>query len=114
AATPLPPGEQRLVGIAMALAQEPVLLLLDEPTQGLSSAETVATVAVIRRIARERHLTILLVEHDMDVVFNLADRVSVLNFGQVIAEGTPAEVRASVDVQTAYLGEIPSLLGEQG
>src|SRR5439155_1062109 len=93
--------------------QEPVLLLLDEPTQGLSSAETAATVAVIRRIARERHLTILLVEHDMDVVFNLADRVTVLNFGQVIAEGSPAEVRANVDVQTAYLGETPSLLAEQ-
>src|SRR5207245_1774198 len=83
----LPHGEQRLLEIAMALAQEPVLLLLDEPTQGLSSAETAATVAVIRRIAHERHLTILLVEHDMDVVFNLADRVTVLNFGQVIAEG---------------------------
>jgi len=112
-ASTLPHGEQRLLEIAMALAQEPVLLLLDEPTQGLSSAESAATVAVIRRIARERHLTILLVEHDMDVVFNLADRVSVLNFGQVIAEGSPAEVRANVDVQTAYLGEVPSLRGEQ-
>ena len=112
-ASTLPHGEQRLLEIAMALAQEPVLLLLDEPTQGLSSAETAATVAVIRRIARERHLTILLVEHDMDVVFNLADRVTVLNFGQVIAEGSPAEVRANVDVQTAYLGETPSLLAEQ-
>src|SRR6058998_818244 len=111
-ASTLPHGEQRLLEIAMALAQEPVLLLLDEPTQGLSSAETAATVAVIRRIARERHLTILLVEHDMDVVFNLADRVTVLNFGKVVAEGSPADVRANVDVQKAYLGEIPSL-GEQ-
>ena len=111
-ASTLPHGEQRLLEIAMALAQEPVLLLLDEPTQGLSSAETAATIAVIRRIARERHLTILLVEHDMDVVFNLADRVSVLNFGKVVAEGSPADVRANVDVQKAYLGEIPSL-GEQ-
>ena len=105
-ASTLPHGEQRLLEIAMALAQDPELLLLDEPTQGLSSEETVATIAVIRRIARERHLTILLVEHDMDVVFNLADRVSVLQFGQLIADGRPAEVRANVDVQKAYLGTI--------
>ena len=97
-------GDQRLLEIAMALAQDPELLMLDEPTQGLSSEETAATVDVIRQVAREHHLTILLVEHDMDVVFNLADRVSVLQFGQVIAQGTPAEVRANVDVQKAYLG----------
>jgi branched-chain amino acid transport system ATP-binding protein len=105
-AATLPHGEQRLLEIAMALAQEPDVLLLDEPTQGLSSEETAATVAVIRRIARERGLTILLVEHDMDVVFNLADRVSVLNFGQLIADGTPSEVRANVEVQRAYLGAL--------
>jgi branched-chain amino acid transport system ATP-binding protein len=105
-ASTLPHGEQRLLEIAMALAQEPVLLLLDEPTQGLSSEETAATIAVVRRIASERGLTILLVEHDMDVVFNLADRVTVLQFGQVIADGTPAEVRANVDVQKAYLGTL--------
>ncbi len=103
-ASTLPHGEQRLLEIAMALAQEPELLLLDEPTQGLSSEETAATIAVIRRIARERKLTMLLVEHDMDVVFNVADRITVLQFGQVIADGTPAEVRASADVQKAYLG----------
>jgi branched-chain amino acid transport system ATP-binding protein len=103
-ASTLPHGEQRLLEIAMALAQEPELLLLDEPTQGLSSEESAATVAVVRRIARERGLTILLVEHDMDVVFNLADRITVLQFGQVIADGTPAEVRANADVQKAYLG----------
>jgi branched-chain amino acid transport system ATP-binding protein len=103
-ASTLPHGEQRLLEIAMALAQEPDVLLLDEPTQGLSAEETAATIAVIRTIARERNLTILLVEHDMDVVFNLADRISVLHFGQVIADGSPAEVRANVDVQKAYLG----------
>ena len=88
----------------MAVAQEPELLLLDEPTQGLSPEDTAATVAVIRQIARERRLTIMLVEHDMDVVFDLADRISVLHFGQIIAEGAPDEIRANAEVQRAYLG----------
>jgi len=88
----------------MAVAQEPTLLLLDEPTQGLSPEDTVATVAVIRQVARQQRLTILLVEHDMDVVFDLADRISVLHFGQLIAEGTPDEIRANLEVQRAYLG----------
>jgi len=105
-ASTLPHGDQRLVEIAMALAQRPELLLVDEPTQGLSPEDTAAAVAVIRQIARERALTILLVEHDMDVVFNLADRISVLHLGQLIAEGSPAEIRANVEVQKAYLGGI--------
>ena len=105
-AATLPHGDQRLLEIAMAVAQEPALLLLDEPTQGLSPEDTAATVGVIRHIARERALTILLVEHDMDVVFDLADRISVLHFGQIIAEGTPNEIRANADVQTAYLGGV--------
>ena len=104
-AATLPHGDQRLLEIAMALAQEPQLLLLDEPTQGLAAEDTAATVAVIRQIARERKLTILLVEHDMDVVFDLADRISVLHFGQLIAEGTPEEIRANPAVQKAYLGD---------
>jgi branched-chain amino acid transport system ATP-binding protein len=106
-ASALAHGEQRLLEMAMALAQEPRVLLLDEPTQGLSKEETAATVEIIRRIARERALTIVLVEHDMDVVFNLADRITVLQFGRVIAEGTPAEIRANVEVQKAYLGTGP-------
>jgi branched-chain amino acid transport system ATP-binding protein len=105
-ASTLPHGDQRLLEIAMALAQEPELLLLDEPTQGLSAEDTAATVAVIRQIARDRRVTIILVEHDMDVVFDLADRISVLHFGQLIAEGTPAEIRANADVQKAYLGGV--------
>ncbi len=105
-AATLPHGDQRLLEIAMTVAQEPDLLLLDEPTQGLSPEDTTATVAVIRRIARERRLTIILVEHDMDVVFDLADCVSVLHFGQLIADGTPDEVRANAEVQTAYLGGV--------
>ncbi len=96
--------DQRLLEIAMAVAQEPALLLLDEPTQGLSPEDTVATVAVIRQVARRQRLTILLVEHDMDVVFDLADLISVLHFGQLIAEGTPDQIRANADVQRAYLG----------
>jgi branched-chain amino acid transport system ATP-binding protein len=103
-ASTLPHGDLRLLELAMALAQRPVLLLLDEPTQGLAPEDTVAAVAVIRQIARERALTILLVEHDMDVVFNLADRISVLHLGQLIAEGSPAEIRANPEVQKAYLG----------
>jgi branched-chain amino acid transport system ATP-binding protein len=103
-AATLPHGDQRLLEIAMAVAQEPELLLLDEPTQGLSPEDTASTVAAIRKIARERGLTIVLVEHDMDVVFDLADRISVLHFGQLIAEGVPDEIRASPDVQKAYLG----------
>jgi branched-chain amino acid transport system ATP-binding protein len=104
-ASALSHGDLRLLEMAMALVQEPEVLLLDEPTQGLSSDDTEATVALIRRLNRERGLTILLVEHDMDVVFNLADRISVLHFGQVIAEGSPAEIRANADVQKAYLGD---------
>jgi branched-chain amino acid transport system ATP-binding protein len=103
-AATLPHGDQRLLEIAMAVAQGPELLLLDEPTQGLSPEDTVATVAVIRQIARERRLTIILVEHDMDVVFDLADRISVMHFGQLIADGAPDAIRANPDVQKAYLG----------
>jgi branched-chain amino acid transport system ATP-binding protein len=103
-ASTLPHGDQRLLEIAMAVAQEPDLLLLDEPTQGLSPEDTAGTVAVIRQVARERKLTIILVEHDMDVVFDLADRISVLHFGRLIADGPPEAIRASVEVQTAYLG----------
>lgn len=103
-ASTLPHGDQRLLELAMALAQRPELLLVDEPTQGLSPEDTEAAVAVIRQITKERALTLLLVEHDMDVVFNLADRISVLHLGQLIAEGSPAEIRANPEVQKAYLG----------
>jgi branched-chain amino acid transport system ATP-binding protein len=104
-ASTLAHGDQRLLEMAMALAQGPEVLLLDEPTQGLSPEETASTVDAVRRIRRERGLTILLVEHDMDVVFGIAERITVLNFGTVIAEGTPDEIRANPEVQRAYLGD---------
>ncbi len=95
-------GHQRLLEIAMGLGQEPRLLILDEPTQGLAESEVADFKALIRSLAGER--TILLIEHNMDVVMDTADRITVLNFGAVLAEGTPAEIRADTAVQSAYLG----------
>lgn len=95
-------GHQRLLEIAMGLALSPRLLILDEPTQGLSLGEIDRFVALIRDIAADT--TILLIEHNMDVVMALATRITVLEFGRVLAEGSPAEIRASRAVQTAYLG----------
>ncbi|MEX5729086.1 branched-chain amino acid transport system ATP-binding protein [Rhodovulum iodosum] len=95
-------GHQRLLEVAMGLAQRPRLLILDEPTQGLSDSEIAAFKALIRGLAAET--TILLIEHNMAVVMELADTVTVLNFGEVLAEGTPAEIHASAAVQAAYLG----------
>jgi branched-chain amino acid transport system ATP-binding protein len=100
-ATNLSHGEQRNLEIGIALATEPKLLCLDEPTAGMSVTETHATVELIRRIARD--LTILIVEHDMEVVMGLAHTITVLNYGEVLAEGTPAEIRANPRVQEVYL-----------
>jgi branched-chain amino acid transport system ATP-binding protein len=94
-------GAQRNLEIGIALATEPKLLCLDEPTAGMSVAETRATVELVRRIAR--NLTILIVEHDMEVVMGLAHRITVLHYGQVLAEGTPAEIQANPRVQEVYL-----------
>jgi ABC-type branched-subunit amino acid transport system ATPase component/ABC-type branched-subunit amino acid transport system permease subunit len=99
-------GDQRSLEIATALAVESRFLLLDEPTAGMSPAETKTAVELIRKIARSEDLTVLFVEHDMEVVFGIADWITVLHFGAVLAEGTPAQVRANPDVQRAYLGEI--------
>lgn len=96
-------GEQRRLEIAVALASRPRLLLLDEPTQGMSHADTQDTAALIRSLVDEG-LTILLVEHDVDLVMNLSDHVVVMNQGAKLAEGTPQEVRADPQVQAAYFG----------
>jgi branched-chain amino acid transport system ATP-binding protein len=95
-------GHQRLLEIAMGLALSPRLLILDEPTQGLALSEIEGFKALVRSVTPET--TVLLIEHNMDVVMDLADRVTVLNFGQVLATGTPAEIRADAGVQAAYLG----------
>jgi branched-chain amino acid transport system ATP-binding protein len=97
-------GNQRLLELSMALAQDPEILLLDEPTAGLSLEETQKTVEVIKNISEKRENTIFLVEHDMDVVFYIAERIIVLNFGEVIAEGSKEEIQHSEKVQIAYLG----------
>ena len=94
-------GEQRNLEIAIALATEPKLLCLDEPTAGMSAAETHDTIELVRRIARD--LTILIVEHDMQVVMELADRITVLHYGQILAEGRPAEIQQNRRVLEVYL-----------
>jgi branched-chain amino acid transport system ATP-binding protein len=94
-------GEQRTLEIAIALATEPKVLCLDEPTAGMSVAETHYTVELIRRIAA--NLTILIVEHDMEVVMGLASAVTVLHYGEILAEGTPAEIQQNSRVQEVYL-----------
>ena len=96
-------SEQRSLEIAMTLASDPKAILLDEPMAGMSSEETAYTAELIRDVTRGRAL--LLVEHDMQVVFSLSDRVSVLVYGQVIATGTPGDIRANAAVKEAYLGE---------
>jgi branched-chain amino acid transport system ATP-binding protein len=97
-------GDQRLLEIAMAIAQKPRLLMLDEPTQGLSIEETGRAVQILKDMLAAGDLSVLLVEHDMEVVFKLADNITVLHRGRVIADGSPAAVRASAEVRSAYLG----------
>jgi branched-chain amino acid transport system ATP-binding protein len=98
-------GDLKKLELAIALANDPELLLLDEPTAGMAPAERGALMALTERIARERGLTVLFTEHDMDVVFTVADRIMVLHQGRVIADGSPDEVRADPQVQRVYLGE---------
>jgi branched-chain amino acid transport system ATP-binding protein len=94
-------GEQRNLEIGIALATEPKLLCLDEPTAGMSASETHEIMELIQRIGE--NLTILIVEHDMQVVMSLAERITVLDYGQILAEGTPEEIQANPQVQEAYL-----------
>jgi branched-chain amino acid transport system ATP-binding protein len=96
-------GEQRQLEVAMVLATRPRLLLLDEPMAGMGVDESQRMIAMLGGLKRKR--TIVLVEHDMDAVFRLADRISVLVYGRIIASGTPEEIRANAEVRAAYLGE---------
>lgn len=98
-------GDQRAIEIMMALALRPRLLLLDEPTAGMGDEETHMVADLIGRLHREQGLAIVLIEHDMQVIFRLAQRILVLAAGAVLADGTPEEIAANEDVQAAYLGE---------
>jgi len=105
-AASLPYGDKRRLEIAIALASEPDLLFMDEPTAGMSPGETERTVDLIEDLREDLNLTIVLVEHDMEVIFRVADRIAVLSRGQVIADDTPDVVQGEPDVQEAYLGGV--------
>ena len=97
-------GDQRRLEVARALGTEPKLLLLDEPTAGMNPQETADFTAFVERLRREQGLTVLLIEHDMRVVMGVSDRVTVLDYGEKIAEGTPQEIQRNERVIEAYLG----------
>jgi branched-chain amino acid transport system ATP-binding protein len=97
-------GDQKRLEIGLALALEPRLLLLDEPTAGMSAHETDSTVQLVNDITQQFNMSLLFTEHDMDVVFGISERIYVLNYGQIIAEGTPQEIAANPQVQEVYLG----------
>jgi len=98
-------GDQRATEIMMSIALKPRLLLLDEPTAGMGEQETFEIIQLIRRLHKDGKLTIVLIEHDMRVVFHLAERIMVLDQGKFLAEGTPQQIAANESVQTAYLGK---------
>jgi branched-chain amino acid transport system ATP-binding protein len=98
-------GFQKQIELGIALASEPELLLLDEPTAGMSAQETHQTIDLIGKITQEKGLTLLFTEHDMEVVFSISQRIMVLHQGRLIAEGTPEEIRRNPEVQKVYLGE---------
>jgi branched-chain amino acid transport system ATP-binding protein len=97
-------GDKKRLELAVTVGTEPELLLLDEPTCGMSPEETESTMGLINKLSKERGITILFTEHDMSVVFGIAKRISVLHQGSLIADGSPQEVRNSEEVQKVYLG----------
>jgi branched-chain amino acid transport system ATP-binding protein len=106
----LPYGDQRLLGVALALAAKPSMLLLDEPVSGMNASETGRFMRLLAKL-RERGMTILLVEHDMPMVMDVSDRIVVLNYGRIIAEGPPAAIRENPEVIRAYLGQAAAKRG---
>jgi branched-chain amino acid transport system ATP-binding protein len=98
-------GDQKRLEIAISLASRPKLLMLDEPTAGMSRFESRETVGLLRKISREQGLTLIFTEHDMDIVFGISEKIMVLQQGAVIADGTPSEIKANPEVRKAYLGE---------
>jgi branched-chain amino acid transport system ATP-binding protein len=104
-------GDQKILEIAIALGNEPELLILDEPTAGMSPEETAATMALIKQLAGTQGLTILFCEHDMEVVFDIAQSIMVMHHGQTLIQGKPEEVRRNKEVQDAYLGGVEIVEG---
>jgi len=101
-------GDQKRLDLSIALANDPRLLMLDEPTAGMAAKERIQSISMVRRIAEEVGVTVLFTEHDMDVVFAVADAVTVMHKGQVLATGSPTEIRRNEEVQRVYLGETVS------
>lgn len=110
-ASNLPQGSLRALGIAIGLATDPKVLLLDEPFAGMNHDETMNMVNLVRSVRDERGVTVMLVEHDMPAVMNISDRIVVLNFGEKIAEGTPSEIQNNEKVIEAYLGSVDDEIG---
>jgi branched-chain amino acid transport system ATP-binding protein len=109
AAASLPHGDERKLGVARALATEPRFLLLDEPAAGLPEAEVPEFAAVVRSVRDDHAAGVLLIDHNMTLVLDVCDRIRVLDQGRTLAEGTPVEIRANLDVTTAYLGDAPEV-----